>query len=198
VIAGYGIAIPIGPIGILILEVGIQRGFKTAFSAGAGAASADLIYATIASLAGAFLVSLLEPYASPLRIASGIVLIGFGMLLFYHGSRERGKRRKELGTVRQAHTYGAFLGLTLFNPLTVAYFTTLILGLRAGTTYSSINILLFIVGAFSASLSWQTLLAGLGGLGHKRMSSRLQFATLAIGNSVVIVLGFLILIGFPI
>ena len=196
-VAGYGIAIPIGPIGILILELGIRRGFGTAFSAGAGAASADLIYATIASVAGSFLVSLLEPYATALRIASAMSLIGFGIYLFYRGRSRQDEKRLELpmGYVR---TYGTFLALTLLNPLTVTYFTTLILGLRAGTSSASIGILLFIAGAFSASLSWQTLLAGFSGLAHKRMSAKLQSATFIAGNLMVIILGVLILVGLSI
>ena len=194
-VAGYGIAIPIGPIGILILELGIRRGFATAFSAGAGAASADLIYATIASVAGGFLVSLLEPYAGPLRAASALSLIGFGIYLFYRGRRRQDEKRLEFDALSYVRTYGTFLGLTLLNPLTVTYFTTLILGLRAGTTSSSIEVLLFIAGAFSASLSWQTLLAGFSGLAHKRMSAKLQSATFIAGNSMVIILGVLILVG---
>jgi hypothetical protein len=51
-----GIAIPVGPIAILIIELGIRRGFSVAFCAGAGAASADLVYVTLAALAGTFLV----------------------------------------------------------------------------------------------------------------------------------------------
>ena len=66
-IAGYGIAIPVGPIAILIVEIGIRRGFPVAFCAGAGAASADLVYATVASIAGTFLVSVLRPYSSYLH-----------------------------------------------------------------------------------------------------------------------------------
>lgn len=197
-VAGYGIAIPIGPIGILILELGIRRGFTTAFSAGAGAASADLIYATIASAAGGFLVSLLEPYAGPLRAASALSLIGFGIYLFYRGRHRQDEKRLEFDPMSYVRTYGTFLGLTLLNPLTVTYFTTLILGLRAGTASSSIEILLFIAGAFSASLSWQTLLAGSSGLAHKRVSPKLQSATSIAGNSMVIILGVLILVGFSI
>jgi len=198
IIAGYGIAIPIGPIGILIIELGIRRGFSTAFSAGAGAASADLIYATIASTAGAFLVSILAPYAYALRIVSAIVLIAFGGWLLYNGFRVRNEQDKAVNTLGHKETYCMFLGLTLLNPVTVAYFTTLILGLTAGTTASPIDILLFVVGAFSASLSWQTLLAFFSGLTHKRLSPRLQTVTFAIGNCLVILLGILILIGIPI
>ena len=197
IIAGYGIAMPIGPIGILIIELGIRRGFSTAFSAGAGAATADLIYATIASTAGAFLVSILEPYAHSLRLVSAIVLIAFGVWLLYHGFRVR-RQSKEVSAISRVDTYLMFLGLTLLNPVTVVYFTTLILGLTAGTAASSIDILLFVVGAFSASLSWQTLLALVSGLAHKRLSPKLQFVTFAFGNCLVILLGILILIGIPI
>ena len=197
-VAGYGIAIPVGPIGVLILELGIRRGFRTAFSAGAGAASADLIYATVASLAGVLLVSLLAPYASFLRTASALILIGFGIWLFYHGIRGRNQRSEEVASMSCIGTYGAFLGLTLLNPVTVTYFTTLILGLRVGSSSSPIDVFLFVVGAFMASLSWQTLLAGASGLAHKRMSSKLQSATFAVGNCMVIALGILILIGIPI
>ena len=198
VIAGYGIAIPIGPIGILILELGIRRGFSTAFSAGAGTASADLIYATIASTAGTFLVSVLAPYAHALRIGSAIVLVGFGVWLLYHGLRGRNERNKQLTPVSCLDTYVMFLGLTLLNPVTVAYFTTLIVGLRTGSAVSVTDIFLFVIGAFLSSLSWQTFLASISGLTHKRLSPKLQSATFAIGNCVVILLGILILIGLPI
>ena len=38
VLAGYGIAIPVGAIAILIVDLGLRRGFQPAFMAGAGAA----------------------------------------------------------------------------------------------------------------------------------------------------------------
>ena len=52
VLAGYGIAIPVGAIAILIVDMGLRRGFPPAFMAGAGAATADFIYALLAVIAG--------------------------------------------------------------------------------------------------------------------------------------------------
>jgi threonine/homoserine/homoserine lactone efflux protein len=43
VLAGYGIAIPVGAIAVLIIEVSIRRGLTSGLQAGAGAASADLL-----------------------------------------------------------------------------------------------------------------------------------------------------------
>ena len=86
-IAGYGIAIPVGRIAILIIELGIREGFSVAFCAGAGAASADLVYATIASLAGSFLASILKPYSPIIRTVSALVLIALGLWLLYRSRR---------------------------------------------------------------------------------------------------------------
>jgi arginine exporter protein ArgO len=199
VVAGYGIAIPVGPIAILILELGLRRGFRIALSAGAGAASADLIYATVAAFAGTLLVSVLAPFASILRVGGAIGLIAMGAWLLYHGRNPTDcKHKLGLRTTSCPQTYGMILGLTLLNPVTVTYFTTyfttLILGM-GGFAPSSICAILFISGAFIASLSWQSLLASISGIAHKHLSAKLQLATFAIGNFVVIGLGVAILLG---
>jgi threonine/homoserine/homoserine lactone efflux protein len=199
IIAGYGIAIPVGPIAILIIELGLRRGFRVAFSAGAGAASADLIYATIAALAGTFLVSVLAPFASFLRVGSAFGLIAIGAWLLYHG-RDRSDRTRgsQLRATNCPQTYGMVLGLTLLNPVTVTYFTTLILGMRADSSQSSVSAILFVSGAFLASLSWQSLLASISGIAHKRLPAKMQAATFAIGNLVIMALGAAILLGLRI
>lgn len=199
VVAGYGIAIPVGPIAILILELGLRRGFWISFSAGAGAASADLIYATIAALAGTFLVSVLAPFASILRVGSALGLIAMGAWLLYHGRNFSGRaERPRFGATNCPQTYGMVLGLTLLNPVTVTYFTTLILGMKADSSQSLVSAILFISGAFLASLSWQSLLASIGGIAHKRLPAKAQVATFVFGNVVIMTLGVAILLGLRI
>jgi arginine exporter protein ArgO len=90
------------------------------------------------------------------------------------------------------------LGLTLLNPITVTYFTTLILGMEANSPQSSLNAAFFILGTFLASLSWQSLIASIGGLAHKRLPARVQTITFAVGNFVIIALGVAILLGLRI
>lgn len=198
VVAGYGIAIPVGPIAILILELGLRRGFRIALSAGAGAASADLIYATVAAFAGTLLISVLAPFTSILRVGSAIGLIAMGVWLLYP-ARNPSDRTHKLGLRATScpQTYGMVLGLTLLNPVTVTYFTTLILGME-GFSPSSVSAILFVSGAFIASLSWQSLLASISGIAHKHLSAKLQLVTFAVGNFVVIGLGVMILLGLRI
>jgi arginine exporter protein ArgO len=195
-LAGYGIAIPIGPIAILIIELGIRRGFSVALCAGAGAASADLIYATLASLGGTFLVSILRPYAHIIHAVSALVLIALGLWLLYVSLKSRHRRVDDLRASTRSGAYSFVFGLTLLNPLTIAYFTALILSLRTNIASSPENVVSFVSGAFLASLSWQSLVASVGGFGHGRLSPNLRLITFAVGNSIIVVMGILLLLGW--
>lgn len=195
VLAGYGIAIPVGAIAILIIDMGLRRGFGLGFLAGAGAATADLLYASLAALAGGALASSLAPFAGGLRLASALVLLGLGGYGLWR-IRQTAGHEVSRPTSNHSHvrTFAQFLGLTLLNPLTVAYFSALILGRDAGATTTFGERGLFVVGAGLASLSWQTLLAGLGAVGHRHMSPRVQVLTSVVGNLVVMGLGGRILL----
>jgi arginine exporter protein ArgO len=195
VVAGYGIAIPVGAIAVLIVEVGIRCGFRCAFFAGAGAATADLLYAGLAVVGGTALVGLAQTVDDPLRIASGVVLAAIAVW----GLRRVGKKpesirvpmpdRREL-----AETYARFVGLTIINPTTIVYFAAVIVGLGVATDMSAVEGVLFTVGAFLASLSWQTLLAGVGALAGDRLSDRIQTIAVVLGNLVILAFAIVILV----
>ena len=90
-VAGYAIAIPVGAIAVLIIHTGLTSGLRQGLAAGAGAATADLIYATLAALAGAGVALLIGPLEAPLRLVGGIVLVLIGLygLLTAWQSRDR-------------------------------------------------------------------------------------------------------------
>ena len=198
VIAGYGIAIPVGAIAILIVDTALRLGFVHGFMAGAGAASADLLFATLAALAGPLLLTLLRPAAGILQIASGLVLIalgGWGLWKLWHPSAPAAAAPDQpTPTNRAWGTYGQFLGLTLLNPLTIAYFTSLILGGAGSQLTTWAGRAFFVLGAGAASLSWQSLLAGFGAFARQRLSARWQWGLSAAGNGIVIALGVRILV----
>ncbi len=192
VIAGYGIAIPVGAIAILIIDTALRGGFRPGFAAGAGAASADLAYAALAALAGGLIAAWLAPYALALKVLSAAVLIGLGGwgLWKLRAARKQEAEAKPTTEIAGAErTYVKFLGLTLLNPATVAYFGALILGGSASTLGAAEGKALFVTGAALASLSWQSLLAALGALAHRHLPPGAQVVTSVIGNLVVIGLG---------
>jgi arginine exporter protein ArgO len=187
-LAGYGIAIPVGAIAILIVGTGMRCGFACAAAAGAGAASADLIYAVVAATAGTFTARLLEPWSTPIQLVSAAALAGlalWGLVGWRRNSLEPGSivavTRGEM-----AATYGRFLGLTIINPLTVIYFTSMVLGNAIGRPVGLDGAAFFAIGAFLASLSWQLLLAGVGAFGRSGLPPVARTATLVVGNLLIL------------
>ena len=194
VVAGYGIAIPVGAIAVLIVEVGIRCGFRCAFFAGAGAATADFMYAALAVIGGAALAGPVQSVDQPLRIFSAAVL---GVIAVV-GLRRVGRKRQSVEISfpdrrELASTYARFVGLTIINPITIVYFAAVIVGLGVANEMSAIEGALFTMGAFLASLSWQTLLAGVGAFAGDRLSDRAQMVAVILGNLVILAFAIVIL-----
>ena len=194
-IAGYGIAIPVGAIAILIVNTSLQCGFRVGFAAGAGAATVDLLYATLAVVAGAAIVTILEPITLELRLVSGLVLIALAVYGLWRGLKRTSSKESTLGGCSALKTYTQFVAITFINPLTVVYFTALVLGRGSYAGMTLADQIVFVIGAGLASLSWQTLLAILGGLGRERLSPRFQYIAVILGNLIILALGVLILLG---
>lgn len=203
VAAGLGIAIPVGAIAILIVETGLRRGFRLAAAAGAGAATVDGIYALIAAAFGAALAVVLAPLETALRLLAVVVLVAIalrGLMGLRRTARPTAMDSMAVPPDVEAaerggsavRTYGAFVALTLLNPVTVTYFAALILGLGS-TGAGPAEKAAFVVGAFVASLAWQTLLAAVGAFLHRRLSPRLRAGVVLLGNGII--LAFAVVIG---
>jgi arginine exporter protein ArgO len=197
IVAGLGIAVPVGPIAVLLVDRAMRRGFADAIPAALGTASADLIYATVAALLGAAAADGLRPLERPLHVTSAVVLLAIAGVRVWRllRARDRGARLTERVRDRgNASTYLAFLGLTLLNPVTVAYFAALILGLQSDSLTGTTAKTLFVAGAFAASAAWQVTLVGAGAVFHHRLSPNASLVTGLIGNTVIVLLAVRLLV----
>ena len=194
-LAGYAIAIPVGAIAVLIVDTGLRRGFRIAAAAGAGAATADLTYATVAMVGGTAIGPALAPWSVPLRVAAIAFLLFLGLRGLAGIARDR--RAMAAGTDPEASagatrtgglgalaTYLRFVGLTLLNPSTVVYFAALVLALPSLGT-EPLARPAFVVGAFLASISWQTVLAGVGAVAHHRLPAQFRVGIGVLGNLMI-------------
>ncbi|MBB2941482.1 arginine exporter protein ArgO [Actinoplanes lutulentus] len=168
VVAGYGIAVPVGAIGVLIAGLSARTSLRVGAAAGLGAATADGIYALVAVVGGAAVAAVIAPFATPLRWAGAVVLLGLAGWTAWGALRHRAKDQSrvlpakegpENGSGAVLRAYLGVLALTLFNPATVIYFAALVLG--SGGAGGGVW---FVAGAFLASASWQLLIAGGGSL----------------------------------
>ena len=183
--AGYAIAIPVGPIAVLIVRTGLRRGFRVAAAAGAGTATVDLIYAILAVVVGGAVTSALAAVILPMRLAAAAALIYLALrALLRLGRTDMGLDTPGGVSRSAARTYVLFIGLTLLNPATVAYFVTLAVGLPQ-IAQDAGSRLAFAVGAALSSLSWQTLLAAVGAALHTRLTPRIELVTTLLSSAIL-------------
>lgn len=183
-LAGLGVAMPLGPVGLLVLREGMVNGRRGGLAAGAGVAAVDLVYCTLAVAAGA----LLGPVIRSLGPWPGY--IGGAVLIALAGWQLRPRPPVEEASTLPAHgaVFARFFAMTAVNPATLLYFFALAGSLTPGTGW------VFVIAAGLASLAWQSglALAGstLGAAVPPRLATVLGFAS----SLVVLGLGIALIV----
>jgi arginine exporter protein ArgO len=193
VVAGYGVAVPVGAIAILIIGLTARTSLRVGAGAALGVAAADGLYALLAVAGGAALAAVIEPVAGPMRWLAAAVLL----VLAAHTAVSAVRRHRDPARAARADTglstpWRAFVGLlalTLLNPATIVYFAALVLGRQASDGLTVAGEALFVLGAFLASASWQLLIAGSGSLvGRLLTGPRGRLATALVSAAVIVAL----------
>jgi arginine exporter protein ArgO len=192
-VAGYGVAVPVGAIAILVMSLAARTSLRVGAAAALGVAAADGLYAAAAVVGGAALAGVIAPLAAPLRWLAAVVLLGLAIhtairAVRHHRDPARSARSKTgLGTPGRA--FLGLLGLTMLNPMTIVYFGALVVGRRAGDGPTVSGEVVFVLAAFAASASWQLLLAGGGSLiGNVLTSRRGRLVTALASSTLILVL----------
>ncbi|WP_435232155.1 LysE family transporter [Streptomyces althioticus] len=189
-LAGYGIAVPVGAVGTYLVSLSARTPLRTGVSAALGVASADGLYALAAVLGGSALASALRPALGPLRWVCVLVLAALatwgaaGAVRQYRGRRLATRAAPAPPSALRA--YLTLLGVTLLNPATAIYFAALVLGSQGGSAAGAAERAVFVTAAFAASASWQVLLAGGGALlGRALTGHRGRLATALVASAVM-------------
>ncbi|MEU8616406.1 LysE family transporter [Streptomyces sp. NPDC048623] len=194
-LAGYGIAIPVGAVGAYLVAVTARTDWRTGAAAALGVATADGVYALLAVAGGSVLVPLLTPVMAPLRWASAVVLVALAVraavtAVRAHRAGALASRDDGAPGPGPARAYLTFLGITILNPMTVIYFAALILATGPAAAPSTLATrTAFVLAALLASASWQLLLTTGGTLlGRTLTGPRGRLATALASSTLIVVL----------
>ena len=192
IVAGLAVAIPLGAIGVLIVDLGVRGGFRPAFLAGLGTALADGVYATVAAVAGLAVGAWLAPAERTIALVAAAVLAAVAIYGLLALRREPAARTLPAADHRLV---ARFLALTAVNPATAATFAGLMVGLPAVAHASAPGKAAFVAGAFGASLAWQSTLAGGGALMRHGLPPSARTWTSVVGRVLVLALALRLALG---
>lgn len=187
-VLGWGAAVPIGPINLEIIRRNLQLGTLTGLAFGLGACSADLTYLILLSL-GAFKMLVYPQLLKIISIIGSLILAWFGLnavRLKTSGLSANGSdiQMKPPGLRNYAEGYG----LTLINPYTILFWSSISATMAAATRNIPYAIFYAGFGVLVGTISW---ICGLNLLLH---FTRHRLSTRSV--QVLNILGGVILLGF--
>ncbi|UUN26735.1 LysE family transporter [Streptomyces sp. FIT100] len=204
--AGLGVAMPLGAMGVLLIQEGM-RDRRNAIAAAAAVAVVDLAYAAVATALGPLVASALSGVEAWVRLVSAAVLMVIALRGLW-ASRSAGAEAGAADgpaapggdtagdTGGPARTFARFAALTLVNPTTALYFAALTTAqgaaLRGGAAGT-----VFVAGVFAASLVWQQLLVAASGFTGARIGARARAWTFRVGFGLVAVYAVKVALPLP-
>ncbi|MEV4329258.1 lysine transporter LysE [Streptomyces sp. NPDC049597] len=204
-VAGLGVAVPVGAIGVLLVQEAM-RDRATAVAAASAVAVVDMSYAAVATALGPLVASALSGVEAWVRLASALILAAIaahGLWSSVRGPRDgpadevtRGGADEPAARARPARVFARFAALTAVNPTTALYFAALTTAqgaaLRGGTAGA-----VFVGGVLVASLAWQQFLVAAAGYAGAKISGTARAWTFRIGFGLVAVYAVKIALPLP-
>jgi len=154
IILGLMVSMPLGPIGIILVNRTIKRGILSGFFSGMGLATADTILAIAAGLGFTFVISFFQDEKFIISLISGLVIIGVGLKIFI-SNPVKDFRRKEKGKKSLLRDYFSTLILAISNPFTIFIFVAFFSGINMNSDVKPQLVpFLLVPGVFIGTLSW--------------------------------------------
>lgn len=195
-VIGFLVAIPVGPVGLLLIQRSLILGALAGVFTGLGAALADAFLGFLAALGLMTLLAQLEAYRTFLKPFGGLALVIVGLYFYFHKIPALNAEEVLTGRYQRRYwwdTISAFF-LTLLNPATIIAFVALF----AGSDLISDNpkdIQYFEIagGIFAGSLIWWLILVALAEPIKKRMNPKIVhriFQVIGVSLCVIAVVTF--------
>lgn len=123
IIIGLFISVPVGPLGILVIQRTISRGRKHGFVTGLGATSSDLVYAVLVAFSMNYIINFIEAHQMWIQILGSIIIFAFGLFLFMSNPvTQLATSKGKTSTGDLISDYFTAFGLCFSNPLIVFLF----------------------------------------------------------------------------
>ena len=194
IIIGVSIAAPVGPISVITIRRTLAKGRASGLASGVGAATADVIYGSIAGFGLTFISDLLIGQQLWVRLIGGLFLCYLGLKTFLLDPATQTAPVQGSGSVSGlVGAYASTFFLTLTNPMTIftfaavyalrgVYFALLeetkIAGSLTGTAVGMISLIGYTPDAFFNSIAGRVLDASPGLNGFQNFFLMLAFITL--------------------
>jgi threonine/homoserine/homoserine lactone efflux protein len=192
IVAGFIIAAPVGPVGILCVQRTLSHGLLHGLAPGAGGAVADTIFGAVAAFGLTFIADVLIRNDTWMRLGGGILLLGLGI----HGCLKKVSHVSAPSSVRGAmgDAISSFM-LTITNPITILTFSPVFLAVGAVVAKDDRPAAwTLILGVLAGSCLWWVLLCLLASLFRRKLNSARMVLIHRVSAGLILFFGVIVLL----
>ncbi|MGQ1909291.1 LysE family translocator [Marinifilum sp. RC60d5] len=192
IVVGLMVSIPLGPIGVLIIQKTIQKGRLAGFISGMGAAVADMFYATVAAFGLGIVLNFIKTQEFYLQLIGSIFLVYVGMRIFLTNPVKQIRGAKKTGKKGMLGDFLSIFFLTASNPIAVFVFVAVFAGTSIFGSNPTLRIELFLIlGVLLGGGLWWYTLSTIINAFRKKFRLKQLFWINKISGIIIAVLGLL-------
>jgi threonine/homoserine/homoserine lactone efflux protein len=172
-VIGFLVSIPLGPIGVLVIQRTVNKNRTAGLLSGMGAALSDTLYAIIAGFSLTFVIDFIRENEILFQTVGALVLLALGIHIFFKNPVADLRRNRLRGNTHFQDLFSSFL-VTISNPLTV--FVFLAVFTSSGVVISleqPCHSFFVILGIFSGAFIWWFSLSGIVSLFKHKINLRI-------------------------
>jgi len=194
ILLGLAVSMPLGPIGIILINRTIKRGMLSGFFSGLGLASADTLLAVLAALGFNVILSFINQERFIISVIAGLIIIGIGMKIFLSNPVKDIRNREKTNKSLWRDYYSVFV-LSISNPYTIFIFVAFFSGVHInGNVRPELVPFFLIPGVFIGTITWWFFLSYFVSRFKKNIRLRVIVRVNKVAGIVVIVIGILVLL----
>jgi threonine/homoserine/homoserine lactone efflux protein len=194
ILLGLAVSMPLGPIGIILINRTIKRGMLSGFFSGLGLASADTLLAVLAALGFNVILSFINQERFIISVIAGIIIIGIGLKIFLSNPVKDIRNREKANKSLWRDYYSVFV-LSISNPYTIFIFVAFFSGVHINGNVKPELVPFFLIpGVFIGTITWWFFLSYFVSRFKKNIRLRVIVRVNMAAGIVVIVIGVIVLL----
>jgi threonine/homoserine/homoserine lactone efflux protein len=194
IILGLAVSMPPGPIGIVLINRTIKRGWLSGFFSGLGLASADTLLAFLSGLGFTVIISFIKEERFIITLVAGLIIIVVGLKVFLSDPVKEFRNREKANKSLWRDYYSVFV-LSISNPYTIFIFVAFFSGVHINGNVKPELVPFFLIpGVLVGTISWWFFLSYFVSRFKKNIRLRVIVRINKIAGIVIIFIGIIVLL----
>ena len=194
IILGLTVSMPLGPIGIILINRTIKRGMLSGFFSGLGMATADTLLAFLAGIGFTVIVSFINKERYIISVITGLIILGVGLKVYLSNPVKDIRNREKSEKSLWRDYYSVFV-LSISNPYTIFIFVAFFSGVHVnGNVRPELVPFFLIPGVLVGTISWWFFLSYFVSRFKKNIRLRLIVRINKVAGIVIMVIGVIVLL----